>query len=155
MQFLCTCTVQFCRKMLESVGHVTCISCFLRQVLSNFFTFTTLGERILQLEHDPQQIWPTLNTCLNSYLFTVHCGTHRHGHASRNTDDFDIRSRCQSLLVTLSMLRGIGRKKNQRVSSGLQITKQKVWGCSHQMLQSLFIFKQLLMPFLCFVTKFI
>ena len=33
-----------------------------------FFIFTTLGEEILEIEHDPQQLWPMLNTCLNSYI---------------------------------------------------------------------------------------
>ena len=51
-------------EMLESVGHVTCISCFLQQDLS-FFIFFILGE---ELEHNPQQLWSVLNFCLNSQL---------------------------------------------------------------------------------------
>ena len=97
MQFLCTCTVRFCTKMpLESVGHVTCISCFLRQKLSNFFIFNTLGEEILvrartsatlaNAEHLPKQSsvysslqhtssWPRLPK--HGYMVPLRGGTTR------------------------------------------------------------------------------
>ena len=83
MQFLCTCTVWFCRKVLESVGHMSpVLALSLTRAFQFFFIFTILGE---------VRAWSsTLNTCLNSYLFTVHCSMHRLGHASQNTNDFDI-----------------------------------------------------------------
>ena len=64
--------------------------------------FTIFAEEI-QLECDPQQIWSILDACLNSHPFTVHCSTHCHGHTSRNTDNSEMWSHCQSLLITLSM----------------------------------------------------
>ena len=90
-------------KKLESMGHVCCLYwLFSPTGAFQFFHFTILGEEILvrvwfsrtlvNTEHLPKQ-----------YLFTVHCSTHRHDHASQNTDDSEIWSRCQSLLVTLSM----------------------------------------------------
>ena len=70
-------------EMLESVGHVTCISCFLQQDLS-FFIFFILGE---ELEHNPQQLWSVLNSCLNSQLLqSTAASTKYHGHTSWNTN---------------------------------------------------------------------
>ena len=65
--------------------------------------FTLFGEGILVRTRSSTSL---VNAKRLPKWLSVHssCSTHSHGHASQNTDNFEIRSRCQSLLVTLSMI---------------------------------------------------
>ena len=71
MQFLCKCTVRFCREMLESVGHVTCITIAVySKKFSNFFLFLLFLEKET-IERDPLLV--NTERSPNHLFSSTHC----------------------------------------------------------------------------------